>query len=565
MPTDFLSQVDNVDTKNTVDPFLQPQFVKQLSAELQAVLDKASKLNKKQMMKLLRQKVPFVNTFDNKGVNGIAGCCTFNGTKIVFKISVLIDNSISHEYEVGCCLNSCRSFCPHFSNVLGSITLPISRNYIETERVDNVDSDEEIDWDEIDRTSLWEDDGDTIQTKILFYEYVSDCTLSTAFRYITKRNELASGGSCINMVLAAIQLAQDSCKLSHYDLHMDNILVRPCPKNMIFLYRFKDDKVFITPSNGLYPVIIDYGNSYCETIDNKPVRSSVANYHRGFQTCVFDKLVDTHLFLCSTVSCLEERDTNWCRLMRILEHQFGGITIFRNKGWKKLPNNLFRFTYRTLEGICPDLYNIPFWVDFTMDILEILVNLTTIPWKMMDYDPDILKTHLSTLINEFQTIDDCPDLVNDKDSLVCLKAMVDILVKNKLEFKKPMVGEFKTAVQGYYKVEKSFKVEECFQALIALVPCLTTIFYLAFSGNMSAIEQEYATCDWKRPFDAIKWVESYTPQQIVVDADTQILVMDGKDNKMVQVPIPSECATSPDHPGKWKAKLIESLKKEKII
>ena len=566
MPTNFLSQIDVVDsTPNFVDSFWTSDSNVKFASDLKEFCSKAMASNKKQRNKLLNKDCPFVKTFDIKGVFGIAGLCTFQQKPIVFKTSVIVDDLISHEHDVGVSLNSCRNYCPHFANILGNLTVPISLNYIDSERMDNVDDDDsdDVDWEEMERLSLWNDDSDTVISKILFYEYVSDCTVYKAIKHYAKTEQVASAASMINMVLAGLQFAQDEVKFSHYDLHIDNILIRPCPKNMLFLYKFADGTTKLIQSHGVYPVLIDFGNSYSQACEGKAVRTTIANYKNGFQPTIFDPIVDVHHFLLSTVSYLETLDGGWYRFQRNLMNHFGNIPLWLSKGWKKLPYNLFKHAYTHMESIAPEICESSLYMEQTLEVIDILVPLTICPWKPMEYQEEQVKKDLTVLFSNIETIHQDPDLVHDRDSLVCLKALVD-LVRANVPIQKA-VGEFKTTVSSYYKVPKTFPVAECLQACKGLIPFLTNIFYMALDGNKTLIDGWYDKTVIKRPLDAIKWVESYASQNLFVDKDTKILVMDAERKTMQIVPCPAELTSFPDHPGKWKAECIATLKKQKII
>jgi hypothetical protein len=74
-------------------------------------------------------------------------------------------------------------------------------------------------------------------------------------------------------------------------------MIKKCDKNLSFLYVIDDENQFLVPSLGYYPIIIDYGFSYIENMDNGPLWASLAHTNVGFMCDRFDPIADPKLFL----------------------------------------------------------------------------------------------------------------------------------------------------------------------------------------------------------------------------------------------------------------------------
>ena len=75
--------------------------------------------------------------------------------------------------------------------------------------------------------------------------------------------------SIIKQTLMGINIAQKYKKFSHYDLHSNNIMIKKCNKNLVFVYKLDEDNQFCVPTFGYYPIIIDFGFSYIENMNDK--------------------------------------------------------------------------------------------------------------------------------------------------------------------------------------------------------------------------------------------------------------------------------------------------------
>jgi len=380
-------------------------------------------------LEIMRKEFRFIKTFETNGVQGIVGLLEHRqtGEQVIFKLSVEIDRSIEHENQVTLDLNRLKEFCPNFVGNLGCVELPISRTfiYINTPEDSDIESDEsEEDINSEDEKELREEcklfmeDKEYLPTNVLFLEYISP----HSFYDFTKHADKALINSLILSILCGLSIAQKHCNFTHYDLHIDNILIKECEPEAIFVYKIEDE-VFSIPTYGFYPVIIDMGMSYSKGLIGGTMKTSVEHYMKGLQPTVYDKLNDMHHFLLSAMNELEYEDDEFYYLSTKMMYFFRYLPVLRKKGWKTLPNNILKLAMSYIVKCCrgsttgykpkeapknkieelrkqkiekrnkelgieeevkvsqKGLNELPIWIDLDKDILLVLSLGISLPWR----------------------------------------------------------------------------------------------------------------------------------------------------------------------------------------
>lgn len=378
-------------------------------------------------LEIMRSEFRFIKTFESTGVQGIVGLLEHRttGKQVIFKLSVEIDRSIEHENQVILDLNKLKDFCPNFVGNLGCVELPISRTFIyintpeDSEDESGSESESESDDEEFKKEcKLFMDDKEYLPTNVLFLEYISP----HSFYDFTKQADKALINSLILGVLCGLSIAQKHCNFTHYDLHIDNILIKECEPEAVFLYKI-DDEVFSIPTYGFYPVIIDMGMSYSSALLGGTMKTSVEHYTKGLQPTVYDRLNDMHHFLLSAMNKLEYDDDEFYYLSTKMMYFFRHLPVLRKKGWKILPNNILKMSMSYIVKCCrglttgykpkeapkskldelrrkkiekrnkelgieeevkvsqKGLNELPIWIDLDKDILLTLSLGISLPWK----------------------------------------------------------------------------------------------------------------------------------------------------------------------------------------
>ena len=586
---------------NDYDTFLNFDLYKKIKSDIVKCFHfmKDTKDVSKVLSKL-SSKFNYIKTFKHQGVQGLTGILTANNPTfkelpVVFKLSVEIDKVIDHESTVIEDLNKIRAFCPHFVSSFFTVQLPVSRTYIYTHTLDdenqmdfsislsddsdrsssdrsddsssddsNSEEDSEFEQYTIDDVELFMNDGEYLPTNVLFMEYVSGVSFSDICSTKIKQNKDIIL-SQILMILSALVIAQEHCKFTHYDLHIDNILIRNCEPNALFLYKFNDGNEntgIIVPTFGFYPVIIDMGSSFSESVLNNQMTTTISNYNHGLQPVLYDHINDLHHFLLSSLYDLEYASDEFYYLSTHMIYYFRHIPVLRKKGWKQLPNNLMKNVVKRINTACQDikittsdesdriigLKALEVWTDMDRDLIEILSYGIRVPWtNQLDEELDTIISKSITdenerldeairlsfipFLKEFQKFDNMKCFEDPNDLLFVLKELVDIVYKNwdsinKLTSKQTLKFILSNFKYGLNKEFRDMPASLNFTSLIISCKyCISIINKLCheqIKQHKEIIEDCYSKSEIKSAVDMLKWFKqnssvrvNYTPESII--------------------------------------------------
>jgi len=570
----------------------------------------------------LSQKFNYIKSFKHQGVQGLTGVLSVDNSSykklpLVFKLSVEIDKAVEHEFSILENLSKLREFCPHFVSSFLMTELPISRTYVYTHTLNDdslsTDSDDlsysqrsisesdnssasesessENDSDEeytIDDVELFMNDGEYLPTNVLFMEYVSQLSFSDICRSHVRKNKSLII-SQILMILSALTIAQHHCNFTHYDLHVDNILIRECEPTAMFVYKFEKEGL-IVPTFGFYPVIIDMGSSYSESVENTQMKTSVSNYDNGLQPVLFDKINDLHHFLLSALYDIEYETNEFYYMSTHMLYFFRHLPVLRKKGWKQLPNNLLRNVVKRINSACqtiklsnidsittsnttekPEkidkeaktlgLRSLPVWVDMDRDLIEILSYGINLPWSnQLDEELETLisksieniderfdeaiKLSFIPFLKEFQKFDNMSCFEDPNDLLFVLRELVDTVYKSNDIINKNMSKQTSKYIYTQFKwrLNKEFRdmpVSLNFNNLIIsckyCISVLNKFYYQTIKLHKEIIDTAYAKTEIKTTLDMLKWFRQnsslrvdYTPESIFYVWDS----VNGKNKKL---------------------------------
>lgn len=400
--------------------------------------------------------------FDSDNVQALVGTLDIgNYRDLIFKISKTIDYAIEHEIALIGAINSLNNFLPHFLVPLGNINLPVSIQHL------------------LDKPS----------NKLKYAK--KPCTLEPCIIYeklerinmeqFTRNATMAQIMSIVAQILCALHLAYLHNGFTHYDLHDENILIQQCDENALFLYTDESTNFhLLIPTYGFYPVIIDYGLTYCNVLEKHPLYTPLNFYHQGFQCCQADALNDSHHFLRSLFSGIENKNVD-----NFLHDSFAAIQFRKNFGWIKLPNNIWKQLKATIrknsqypqEYLDAHLSNhltlftallkpakmleaapiaeprseIEHSLGMTFDILVLFFcNLSRTEMKT-DYDDEYYNTIKSIILGKKQISTECQDLLNKFGNLL-----------NK--FVHPLLEEHNVLIKQWYSnlpVQNSGEIAVC--------------------------------------------------------------------------------------------------------
>jgi len=509
-------------------------------SEIEKFIKHLNTLSLVKRMKEISKHMDYVQVFDTKGVQGLTGILNYKKTKeqVVFKISFDIDFSLEHEHKILQRINDLRTFCPHFVGTFGMTCLPISNKFIsdncedssdeDSEYSENEDSDEEDEYKD-EKLSLFDNDPNYLPSNILFLDYVSDLSYYKILKFGHK-NIIHSQ---ILMLMCAMELSQKSIKFTHYDLHLDNILIKTCDENRYHVYIIEGKK-YLVPTNGYYPVLIDMGNSYVDTLEGRNLTSTLMNYHNGLQPNQFDRLNDVHHLLMSTFDYLEYRTPQWYSMCYRVMHEFRHIPIFRGKGWKKLPNDI---SESLMDYISEHIPSTTILKDYEYNLLDIIANIVELPFDTIEFNKKEFDDSLYSLFTEIGKLD-IEELVHNFEPLFIIKELINVINKNiNSNNLKAVESQFKMNINFLItkaNYPKSFDFSKVFSSLKIIKKNLPYLLTKFIKENNKLISEKYELTSVKSPIDFFNIFKQNLSQRYHFNENTSFLIINSDKQQQTQ-------------------------------
>jgi len=603
-----------------MDTLNYSQFLKN-KKEVCETLNNAKQLaSAKRKMETLDKKINYVKLFSKQGVQGLVGLLEIKKNKlpVVFKVSVELDKSVEHENSVLEALSEIKSFCPHFMNSYGIYELPVCRSFIlenkddsddensddyssrslssdskkSSTRGDSEEDSEGDDEDNLDNLNLFTFDNEYSLNNVLFLEYVGNISMKHVIKYSDKQLLYSQ----ILCVLCGLYMAQKHLNFTHYDLHIDNIMLKQIEDDAMFVYNMGAD-AFIIPTFGVYPVIIDMGSSYCKSLEGQSMKTSTSHYNKGLQPTFYDNFNDIHHFLLSLFYRLEKEDeSEYYFLSTRLLFLFRYLPVLRKKGWKILPNDILRNVRKYIKEICPSLYKLSSYHDMDKDFIEVLSYGIKLPWDDVleedihrDYitetsDRDVtnkklidfgLKKYFTEFFNDFQKFDEIDGFEDPYDLLYVLKEIADIvflqsksIVKNiDRALTKGMLNVLKNRLSCcLLDLPEDIDYGKMFYNAKMSISILKAMYFEDVIPNIEKINGCYSSMDIKSPIDIIRFLKRNTSVRYTYSRHTVLYVWDsvGKTSKRVMLNSLIKNADierlNDDHPALSENKILKLLK-----
>jgi hypothetical protein len=435
--------------------------------------------------------------------------------KFVFKISQYINYLVQHEYTVMKGLNEISPYCPHFCKAVGTVLC------------------------EIDPTARKHGNPFKITTKhpiekeILLTEYVDNS--SKLYNYI-RSDKIHENViySAIKQVLMAIAIAQKKKRFTHYDLHSYNIMMKKCNKDVVFLYVLNDENQFCVPTHGHYPVIIDFGFSYIDDLDDGPAWPSMAHTDVGFMSDRFDPIADPKLFLVTVATEMRQMRNNKKsnKFRRIVKNMFGKLKIDWESGWDNVEEKgASDFATEMLSGHSSHSNLFDNYDHYCIDIIQSLIILPMEEQKYSNIDQSY-----KAFLDEFVKIE--REIGNPFYNLYVLKGIVDVAREVRVDYLHK--GSARTRAVKYFKesiyervrcvanycTPKSIKFEKMLCSLLCLSRNIEGILYDVIESRMQAKEYNYARLPLQTTEQIYGAIEVNIPDKYTFNKNTTVFVMD---------------------------------------
>lgn len=464
----------------------------------------------------------FNSLFESKGKQGIAGLFTLNTTQIseqlVFKISQHVNYLVHHEYTIMDQLNKLAPYCPHFCQSIGYTNAPISTDRKQKSPFKNTYKDSPL------------------ETEVLLLEHIEGKKFYKLIRDTTLENKVMF--SSVKQMLLGLEMAQIDQSFVHYDLQSNNIIMRQCDPDVVFVYKFGGNNQFAVPTYGYYPVAIDFGFSYSDALQGREFWPTMGHTNYGFNSMLFDPIADPKLFL-TTVS--QEIDCyrsgkQVAVFKNICDNLFDTLDIDMSTGWDtrkttsivKNVSNILKNTTRE-SSIFYERF------EYCIDIIQTLIRL---PFKPRAYK-DIHVGYIM-FVKEFSKIEN--QIVSSYCHLYILKAMVDIAKQVKVDFMNKdtryhALSYFKTNVIARIdKVTKFVKVSSVdFTILLTGLFCIASklegIYYDKYQVIKKDKQAIVNTMPIKRPGTMFGVIDINIPSEYYYTPETTVIILDSIQKK----------------------------------
>ena len=376
--------------------------------------------------------------------------------KYVFKISQYINFLVQHELTVMKSLNEMISYCPHFCKGIGGILA-------------NVDPKSRKEGNPFENNSKY-----TVEKEVLLMEYLDK---STKFYNYIKSSKISDQEiySIVKQTLLAILMAQNKVSFTHYDLHSNNIMMKKCDKDLVFLYVIDEENQYCVPTYGHYPVIIDFGFSYSEKIGEGPLWPSLGHTEVGFTSDRFDKFSDPKLLLVTVAEEIYEKRRNKTnkKLKRIVRNMFSPLNIDWSSGWDK--EDELSASDHVLEMLSDYNTKSELFTKYDHFCIDLIQSLIVLPLQEQNYSS--IDKSFKAFINEFVKIEN--EIGNSFFCLYILKGIADTAREVRSDYLNPKsrkyaVKQFRNIVYEYIdSVSKYCQVKDLhFERMLCALLCL---------------------------------------------------------------------------------------------
>ena len=474
----------------------------------------------------------FHKTFEKPGKQGLVGLFKVKNKDLffVFKVSQYINHLAQHEISIMKGLNKLMNFCPHFCKGIGTIKCKIDPN---SRKSGNP----------FKPSCKYPIEKDILLTEFVdksskFYNYICSEKIPEDILY-----------SSINQILLAIAFAQKKAKFAHYDLHSYNIMMKKCNKDVVFLYVLDEKNQFCIPTYGHFPVIIDFGFSYIQDLDNNPMWATLAHTDVGFTSDRFDWVSDPKLFLVTVSNEIrEERKTKKAkRLRRIVKNIFNPLTIDWSSGWDDYEDS--GATDYVMEMLSEYNTGSVLFDEYEHYCIDILQSLIILPLHEQNYT-NIDKSYVGFL-EEFVKIEN--EIGNHFYNLYILKEIIDSARSVRTDYMSKKEKEREWAVKTFKndifsKIQtiskfvqlKDVKFEKMLCSLLVLSRNIEGILYDVMIAKMQQKQKQYNKMPIKNIEQIIGILSINIPTEYTFNENTTVVVLNAIKEECTIYKIPED-------------------------
>lgn len=489
-------------------------------------------LYEKNKNQIYTEWLDYKKTFPRPGKQGIVGILKTKdtNTELVYKISQYINYLVQHEYTVMNGLNDLSIYCPHFCKSIGVTVCNIDSRYkngIENPFIINTKY-------PIEKEILL---MENIAHSCKFYNYIRSSKVKEDILY-----------PIIKQVLMGISIAQMKKKFTHYDLHSLNVMIKKCDPDVVFLYILDSETQIVVPTRGQYPVIIDFGFSYINDMEDGPLWPSMGHTDVGFMSDRFDWVADPKLFLVTVSAEIKHiRKSNTSKKFRnLVKKIFSPLSIDWYSGWdthkKKAAMDYvsnYLYAYKNTKSKVFDKYE-----PYCLDLIQSLIIL---PLEYQSYD-DIFISY-EAFVKEFIKIEEF--IGNIYSNLYILKGIVDFAREVQHDYlndekRNDAIGYFRRCLHERINKVTSFcspkniHYEIMLCSLLEFSRKMEGFLYNIIKNTMNTKNKEYNKLKYKSVQQIYKVIEDTIPEEYVYNDNTKLFVFDTVKQKTLVIKIPQQ-------------------------
>jgi len=436
---------------------------------------------------VLEQDIKHIKRFDdNAGKQGVVGIVEIDNCQYIYKISQYMNHLTNHESLVMTGLSELLEFCPHFCKIFKTQCCAIHPKFRNESQ------------------NPFEQSDRPVQLDVLFMEYIEG---SNDLLNLIENPDIPMTHiiSCIKQVLLSIIIAQRMKRFVHYDLHSMNVLIKPCGKDDVYLYILDRDNVVYVPTYGKHAIIIDYGFSYSNDMNNNPSYLSLAYTNAGYMSPGYDPIADTKIFLVSLSDDFRSsrKDVDAKRFRNTTKNIFKKLDIDWRSGWDKYDHSpILDQLLKYIENVDESSLLFKNYSHLCLDMLQSLI--------MLPFQPSVngtlkeLRRSYKIFVNEFAKIE--AEISNSFYSLYIFRRMIDMVrdlrekymdVHSRINTVRFFKNEMFTQIDSVVKfcTLKTVNFEKLMCSLFVFQEQLEYQLYHMLNRNMKQKFKEYSKMD----------------------------------------------------------------------
>lgn len=485
--------------------------------------------NLKSSYESMPEFLEFHSSFHQSGKQGILGLLQDKNkrkTKYVYKISQYLNFLVDHEHSVMEGLNDIRFFCPHFCKTYGKFKTRINTNYRKE-----------------DNPFDYEDDN-YIETEVLVMEYIDSGR--KLYRYI--KNDNVSSDiimSVVKQTLISNIIAGEKLKFTHYDMHSNNVLIKKCRPNSAFFYILDENRTYLVPTYGYYPLVIDFGFSFNDNNEGSPIFSPLAHTNIGFVSSNYDQHSDPKLFLTSVSHEMKKyKKSEISETFRnIVKNLYGKCNVDLDCGWDKREDDLSVSEY-ILKKMNNQFKRTKFFKNQGHHIVDLLQSLVDLPIYKRKTD-DSIEDLAGIFVTEFYKIE--KEISSEFYLMYIMKKMVESAIKNRplyldkeqrsqavTNFKNDMIETIDSLVNF---CNPKVNWERLLCCLLCASKCIENICYERLKKLTSIKKSDYNNMPLKNTSEIYEAIDANIPSHFFFDNDTVIYVWDCAQQKSYKMKV----------------------------